>query len=63
MNGMPGVNSTADVNVHTLALQIPVSEVTRSAPGGTRGPGRSDRRVDDGQPPEGQAVGQLVQRR
>ena len=24
MNGMPGVNSTADVNVHTLALQIPV---------------------------------------
>ena len=23
LNGMPGVNSTADVNVHTLALQIP----------------------------------------
>ncbi len=36
MNGMPGVNSTADVNVHTLALQIPVAELTRAAP---KGPG------------------------
>ena len=36
LNGMPGVNSTADVNVHTLALQIPVcsgssNESTRGA--------------------------------
>jgi hypothetical protein len=36
MNGMPGVNSTADVNVHSLALQIPTSELTRSTP---KGPG------------------------
>ena len=36
LNGMPGVNSTADVNVHTLALQIPVAELTRAAP---KGPG------------------------
>jgi len=38
MNGMPGVNSTADVNVHTLALQIPISELTRSTPSGPGDP-------------------------
>ncbi|MCI4320669.1 MAG: DUF4331 domain-containing protein, partial [Thermoplasmata archaeon] len=38
MNGMPGVNSTADVNVHTLALQIPVSQLTRSVPTGPGDP-------------------------
>jgi hypothetical protein len=38
MNGMPGVNSTADVNVHTLALQIPVDELTRSTPSGPGDP-------------------------
>jgi hypothetical protein len=27
MAGMPGVNSTADVNVHSLALQIPIVEL------------------------------------
>jgi hypothetical protein len=29
VNGMPGVNSTAAVNVHSLALQIPISQVAR----------------------------------
>jgi len=38
MNGMPGVNSTADVNVHTLALQVPVNELTRSTPSGVGDP-------------------------
>ena len=38
LNGMPGVNSTADVNVHTLALQVPVSELTRAAPSGPGDP-------------------------
>ncbi len=38
MNGMPGVNSTADVNVHTLALQIPVSQLTRAVPTGPADP-------------------------
>lgn len=38
MNGMPGVNSTADVNVHTLALQIPVDQLTRSRPSGPGDP-------------------------
>ena len=38
MNGMPGVNSTGDVNVHTLALQIPVDQVTRSKPAGPGDP-------------------------
>ena len=38
MNGMPGVNSTADVNVHSLALQIPVSQLTRSVPTGPGDP-------------------------
>jgi len=30
LNGMPGVNSTADVNVHSLALQVPVGQLTRA---------------------------------
>jgi hypothetical protein len=38
MNGMPGVNSTADVNVHTLALQIPIDQLTRSTPSGPGDP-------------------------
>ena len=38
MNGMPGVNSTADVNVHTLALQIPTAQLTRSTPTGPSDP-------------------------
>src|SRR6185437_1905981 len=38
MNGMPGVNSTADVNVHTLALQIPLDQLTRSTPSGPGDP-------------------------
>jgi hypothetical protein len=38
MNGMPGVNSTADVNVHSLALQVPVNELTRSTPTGPTDP-------------------------
>jgi hypothetical protein len=27
MNGMPGVNSTANVNVHSLALQVPITQL------------------------------------
>jgi Domain of unknown function (DUF4331) len=38
MNGMPGVNSTADVNVHSLALQVPIDELTRSVPSGPSDP-------------------------
>ena len=38
MNGMPGVNSTADVNVHTLALQIPANQLTRAVPTGQGDP-------------------------
>jgi hypothetical protein len=38
MNGMPGVNSSADVNVHTLALQVPVDQLTRSTPSGPGDP-------------------------
>jgi Domain of unknown function (DUF4331) len=38
MNGMPGVNSTADVNVHCLALQVPVGELTRKTPSGPTDP-------------------------
>lgn len=30
MKAMPGVNSLANVNVHSLALQIPVNQLTRS---------------------------------
>jgi hypothetical protein len=29
MSGMPGVNSTAAVNVHTLALQVPIADLVK----------------------------------
>ncbi len=32
MQGMPGVNSTADVNVHSLALRVPIDQLTRNRP-------------------------------
>jgi hypothetical protein len=35
---MPGVNSTAAVNVHSLALQVPIGELTRSTPSGPMDP-------------------------
>jgi len=38
LNGMPGVNSTAAVNVHSLALQVPISELTRARPEGPSDP-------------------------
>lgn len=38
MNGMPGVNSTAAVNVHTLAVQVPVDQLTRAPAKGTSDP-------------------------
>jgi hypothetical protein len=38
MAGMPGVNSLAATNVHSLALQIPISELTRSKPTGVSDP-------------------------
>jgi hypothetical protein len=33
LKGMPGVNSTADVNVHSLALQVPIGQLTASSGG------------------------------
>jgi hypothetical protein len=38
MNGMPGVNSTADVNVHSLALQVPTAQLTRARASGPGDP-------------------------
>ena len=38
MNGMPGVNSTADVNVHCLALQVPTAQLTRKTATGPTDP-------------------------
>ncbi len=38
LNGMPGVNSTADVNVHSLALQVPITQLTRTRPTGPSDP-------------------------
>jgi hypothetical protein len=38
MNGMPGVNSTADVNVHSLVLQVPIGQLTRGAASGPGDP-------------------------
>ena len=38
MNGMPGVNSIADVNVHSLALQVSISQLTRGRASGATDP-------------------------
>jgi hypothetical protein len=38
LNGMPGVNSTADVNVHSLALQVPIEQLTRTRASGAGDP-------------------------
>jgi hypothetical protein len=38
MNGMPGVNSSAAVNVHSLAIQVPINQLTRSTPSGVTDP-------------------------
>jgi len=38
LSSMPGVNSTADVNVHSLALQVPIAELTRATPTGVTDP-------------------------
>jgi hypothetical protein len=35
---MPGVNSTDQVNVHTLAVQVPINQLTRRTPTGTTDP-------------------------
>ena len=58
MNGMPGVNSTADVNVHTLALQIPVGELDEVDAVGSWRPRRSHRRLDDGKPSASARLGE-----
>jgi hypothetical protein len=38
LQGMPGVNSSADVNVHSLALQVPISQLTRGRASGVNDP-------------------------
>jgi hypothetical protein len=38
LKGMPGVNSTADVNVHSLALQVPIVQLTRGRASGPNDP-------------------------
>ena len=51
-----GVNAARNLNVHSIALQVPVSDLTRGGWSGTeaRRPVRGDRR--DGEPPAGSAV-------
>ena len=44
-----GVNATNHLNVHSIAIQVPISAVTSERP-------PDHRRVDHGQPPEGQGV-------
>ena len=50
-----GVNSTAGVNVHTIAIQVEINQLSGDGPPPHRGhrPERHHRRVDHGQPAEG----------
>ena len=57
MNGMPGVNSTADVNVHSLALQIPIESAHAVHARRARATRPRHRRVDHRQPPAGRGSG------
>ena len=51
----PGVDALRAFNVHTIAIQIPISRLTRNGQGADRpvGPRRRDRRVGVGVPAEG----------
>jgi len=50
-----GVNSLAATNVHSIAIQVPISELTRAAPCRAPIPTRlDDRRLDDGESTEDQ---------
>ena len=57
-----GVNSTAGVNVHSIAIQVPISELTASgrSPPSVDRPGIGDRGVDHGQPAEGADLRELA---
>ena len=50
-----GVNSTAGVNVHSIAIQVPIAAAHRGRHASRQGdrPDRRARRLDDRQPPEG----------
>ena len=50
--GMPGVNGLRGLNVHTLALQVPISDLTvdGSVPEGRRLGGVGHRRVGEREP-------------
>ena len=52
-----GVNSTAEVNVHSIAIQVPINDLTvqRLGTDHRHRPPCRDRRVDDRQPAEGPA--------
>ena len=54
----PGVNATAQLNVHTIALQVPITDLTKPAadPPTLRIEG-NDRRIYIGQPAEGPRPG------
>ncbi len=53
-----GVNATAHLNVHSIAIQVPLSQrpaAPQARPG--RRPRLGARRLDDGEPPEGARLG------
>ena len=49
-----GINSLASLNVHSIAIQVPITQLTRgwSTPSSYTAAELDDRRVDDGEPPE-----------
>ena len=58
-----GVNATAELNVHSIAIQVPISQLRATASTAkVTDPAIGDRRVDDGQPPAGQRVGRRRRR-
>ncbi len=56
LSAMAGINATAGLNVHSIALQIPISELTAngSVPSNPAVPHLVHRRLDHRQPPEGE---------
>ena len=50
---MDGINAVQSYNVHTIALQVPIRQLTRdrTRPRRRQRPRRRDRRLGDGQPP------------
>ena len=55
LTAMPGINTLAGLNVHSIEIQVPITDLTRhgTRPDELQGGRLDHRRLDDREPPEG----------